>query len=114
MAPPASSFPDARVVAALCLQVAGYAALLALLSPETSTAVVEALAGVPAVVLIPIAVPAAPAALLALALGAALGAVGLPPASVPAVLLARGDVVFLVCAYVVGVVAARLDDPASA
>ena len=105
---------NGRVVAALVIQLVGYAALLALLSPETSTAVVGALAGAPPVVLIPLAVPAAPAALLALAVGAALGAVGLPPASVPAVLLARGDVVFFVCAYVVGVVAARLDGPASA
>ena len=105
---------NGRVVAAFLLQVAGYAALLALLSPETQTAVVEALAGVPAVVLIPLAVPATPAALLALAVGAVLGAVGLPPASVPAVLFAPGDVVFFICAYVVGVVAQLLDDPASA
>ena len=105
---------NGRVVAALIIQLVGYAALLALLSPETSTAVVGTLAGVPAVVLIPLAVPAAPAALLALAVGAALGAVGLPPASVPAVLLAPGDVVFFVCAYAVGVVAQLLDGPASA
>ena len=105
---------NARVVAALVIQLVGYAALLALLSPETSTAVVGALAGAPPVVLIPLAVPAAPAALLAFAVGAVLGAVGLSPASAPAVLFAPGDVVFLVCAYVVGVVAQLLDDPASA
>ena len=102
-----------RVVAAFLVQLAGYASLLALLSPETSTAVVDALAGAPPVVLTPLAVPAAPAALLAFAVGAVLGAVGLSPASVPAVLFAPGDVVFLVCAYVVGVVAARVDGPAS-
>ena len=105
---------NARVVAAFLVQLVGYAALLALLSPEAPTAVVEALAGIPAVVLIPLAVPAAPAALFTFAVGAVLGAVGLPPASVPAVLFAPGDVVFFVCAYVVGVIAARLDGPASA
>ena len=105
---------NGRVVATLLVQLAGYAALLALLSPEASTAVVDALAGAPPVVLIPLAVPATPAALLALAVGAALGAVGLSPASVPAVLLAPGDVVFFVCAYVVGIVARLLDGPASA
>ena len=105
---------NARVVAALVVQLVGYAALLALLSPEASTAVVGALAGVPPVVLIPLAVPAAPAALLTFVVDAALGAVGLPPASVPAVLFAPGDVVFFASAYAVGVVAARLDGPASA
>ncbi len=105
---------NARVVAALVLQVVGYAALLALLSPAELAGPVDAIAGVPAVVLIPLAVPATPAALLALAVGAVLGAVGLPPASLPAVLLADGDVVFFACACVVAVVAARLDGPASA
>jgi len=58
MAPPASSLLNARVVAALCLQVAGYAALLALFPHGSPSGVVDAVARAPPVVSIPLAIPA--------------------------------------------------------
>ena len=60
----------------------------------------------PAVMLIPFAVPAIPATLVALAVGAVTAAAGLPPESIPAVLLAAGDVFVYASAVAVGVAAA--------
>ena len=77
-------------VAAVVLQVVGYAALLVLFRHGDPTSVVEALSGVPAAILIPLAVPAIPATLVATAVGAVTAAVGLPPESIPAVLLGSG------------------------
>ena len=99
-----------RVVAAVVLQVVGYAALLALFPHGDPTRVVEALSGVPAVILIPLAVPAIPATLVATAVGAVTTAAGLPPESIPAVLLASGDVVVYASAVAVAVAAAWLQD----
>jgi hypothetical protein len=99
-----------RVVAAVVLQVVGYAALLVLFPHADPTSVVEALSGVPAVILIPLAVPAIPATLLALSVGAVTTAAGLPPQSIPAVLLASGDVYFYASAVVVAVTAAWVQD----
>jgi hypothetical protein len=53
--------------------------------------------------LAPIALPVVPAPVLALAAGAVLSLVGLPPETLPPVLLARGDALFFVAAYAVGV-----------
>ena len=106
MAPPASSFPDARVVAALCLQVAGYAALLAPSLPGTPSVVVDAVTRAPPVVLMPLAIPATPSTI---AVGAAPGAVGPAPESIPASVLARSDVLFFASAHTVGVAAAWAD-----
>ena len=99
-----------RVVAAVLIQVVGYAALLVLFPHGDPTRVVEALSGVPAVILIPLAVPAIPAALVALAVGAVTTAAGLPPESIPAVLLTSGDVFFYASAVVVAVAAAWLQE----
>jgi hypothetical protein len=99
-----------RVVAAVVLQVVGYAAILVLFSHDDPTSVVEALSGVPAVILIPLAVPAIPATFAATAVGAVTTAAGLPPESIPAVLLASGDVFVYASAVAVAVAAAWLQD----
>jgi hypothetical protein len=65
---------------------------------------------VPAVILIPLAVPAIPATLVAVAVGAVRTAVGLPPESIPAVLLASGDVFVYASAVVVAVAVAWRQD----
>lgn len=95
-----------RVAVAFVLQVVGYAALLAVFPHSEPSAVVEALQRVPAVLLIPFALPALAALALTLLVGAALSLAGLPPESLPALLLARGDALFFLCSYLVGVVAA--------
>jgi hypothetical protein len=99
-----------RVVAAVVLQMVGYAALLVLFPQGDPTSIVEALSGVPAVILIPLAVPAIPATLVALAVGAVTTAAGLPPESIPAILLASGDVFVYASAVVVAVGAAWLQE----
>lgn len=95
-----------RLTVALILQVVGSAALLAVYPHSEPTAVVEALQGVPTVLLVLLALPALPALALALAAGAVLSLVGLPPGSIPALLLARGDVLFFACAYAVAIASA--------
>ena len=95
-----------RVPVAFVLQVVGYAALLAVYPHSEPSAVVEALQGLPTVVLLPFALPALPALALTLLLGAVLSLVGLAPSSLPALLLARGDVLFFASAVVVAVASA--------
>ncbi|WP_254838332.1 hypothetical protein [Natronomonas marina] len=109
MSPTPSSFLNGRVVAAVVLQVVGYAALLVLVPHGSPTALVESLSAVPPVVLIPLAVLALPATVLAVVSGVALGAVGVAPQSIPAIALTRGDVLFFLGAYLVGVAAAWAD-----
>lgn len=101
-------FFDRRVLVALVLQVVGYAALLAVYPHSEPSAIVEAVRIVPSPVLVAIALPALPAVALAVLVGAVLVQFGLPPASIPALLLARGDVLFFASAYVVGVASAWL------
>ena len=96
-----------RLTVALLLQVVGYAALLAVYPHSEPSAVVEALQGLPTVLLLLLALPAVPALALTLAAGAVLSLVGLPPGSIPALLLARGDALFFACAYVVAIASAR-------
>jgi len=93
--------PVGRAVAAVGLQTLGCAAILVLFPHGEPSGLVETVSGLPTVVLIPLAVPAIPATLLAFGVGAVLTAGGLSPASIPAVLLARGDVVVLASAAVV-------------
>lgn len=92
-----------RLTVALVLQVVGYAALLAVYPHSEPSAVVESLRWLPAAILAPFALPAIPALALTLAVGAVLSLVGLSPGSIPALLLARGDVLFFACAYLVAV-----------
>ena len=99
-----------RVVAAVVLQVVGYAAIIVLFSHDDPTSVLEPVSRIPAVILIPLAVPAIPATLVATAVGAVTTAAGLPPESIPAVLLTSGDVFFYASAVVVAVAAAWLQD----
>jgi len=110
MVPDPVDLPMGRVLVALLLQTAGYAAMLALFPHSSPTTVVDHLAGVPPVVLIPLAIPAIPAVLLTVASGAVLGAVGTSPGSLPALFLARGDVLFVGCALAVALVAAWADE----
>lgn len=104
-----ADLPIGRVLAALILQTVGYAAVLVLFPHSSPTGVVEPLTGLPPVVLIPLAIPAIPSVLLTVALGAILGAAGIAPGSIPALLLARGDVLFFASALVVAIVAAWAD-----
>ena len=92
-----------RVVVAVLIQIVGYAALLAVFPHSEPSAFVEALGVIPWILLIPFAIPAIPATVLTIAIGAILSALGLSPEAIPALLLARGDVLFFVSAYVVGV-----------
>jgi hypothetical protein len=95
-----------RVAVAFALQTLGYAALLAVYPHSELSPVVEGLQAVPTVLLVPFALPAIPAFLLTLVLGGILSALGLSPQSLPAVLLARGDVVFFISASAIGVASA--------
>ena len=70
---------DRYVVAAILLQLAGYAALSTLVPHSDFAAAVEPLRHVPPILLVPIAVLAIPAVVVALALGALVSVVGLPP-----------------------------------
>ena len=103
---PERSLLDRRVVVAFLLQVVGYAALLAVFPHSEPAAVVETLRRLPTVVLVVAAMPPVPALALTLAVGGALSLVGLPPESLPALLLARGDVLFFASALTVPVASA--------
>jgi hypothetical protein len=105
---PERSLLDRRVVVAFLLQVVGYAALLAVFPHSEPAAVVETLRRLPTVLLVVAALPPVPALALALALavGGALSLVGLPPESLPALLLARDDVLFFASALTVPVASA--------
>lgn len=94
---------NGRVLVALVLQVVGYAALLAVYPHSEPSSLVETLHAAPTVVLVVVALPAVPALVLTLVVGAVLGLLGLQPASIPAILLTRGDVLFFACAYPVAV-----------
>lgn len=113
MSPKAADLPLGRVLAALLLQVVGYAALLVLFPHSSPTGLVDSLSAVSAVVLIPLAIPAIPATVLTIVLGVLLGAVWVPPESLPAILLTRGDVLFFASALVVAVAAAWADERTS-
>lgn len=106
MSPDRSRLVNRRLTVAFVLQVVGYAALLAVYPHSEPSAVVEALQGLPTPLLVVAALPALAALALTLAVGAVLSAVGVAPESVPALLLARGDVLFFACAYVVAVASA--------
>ena len=69
---------DGCVVAAILLQLAGHAALSALV-PHSDFASVEPLQNLPPILLIPIAVLAIPAVAVAIALGGLVSVVGLQP-----------------------------------
>lgn len=81
------------VVAGVLVQLLGYAALSALVPHGEFTVILEPLRRVPVVLLVPVALVAVPAVVLALALGALLSVVGVQP----------GIVVVIVSTYVVSV-----------
>lgn len=109
-----SLFMNRRVAVAFVFQILGYAALLAVYPHSELSPVVETLQGVPTLLLIPFVLPALPAFALTLALGGILSLVGLPPQSLPAILLARGDVLFFVAAYTVAVASGLINRRAEA
>lgn len=63
----------------MLLQLVGYAALSALVPHSDFATVVEPLQRVPAVLLVPVALIAVPAVIIAVALGALIAAIGLHP-----------------------------------
>lgn len=73
---------DRYVVAAVLIQLIGYAALSALVPHSDFAAVVEPLQRVPAILLVPVALVAVPAVILAVILGALLAVLGLQPTTV--------------------------------
>jgi hypothetical protein len=103
-----SSFLNRRVVVAFFLESLGYAALLAVVPHSDPSALAEAFQAVPTPILLPVATVAIPAAALVVAVGAVLSLVGFSATSIPPLLFARGDVLFLGSAYAVGVMALRL------
>jgi hypothetical protein len=88
-----SDWIDRHVLAAILLQLLGYAALSALVPHSDFAAVVEPLQGVPVLVLLPVALLAVPAVVLATGLGVVLSAVGFQSTTA----------LVLVCIYVVSV-----------
>lgn len=98
-----SRLVNRRVVVALLLQTVGYAAMLAIFPHSELTSLVETLQVVPTVLLVPVALPAIPALVLTLAIGGVFSVAGLPLESLPAILLANGDVVFFLSASIVAV-----------
>lgn len=74
-----SGWIDKYIVAAVVLQLVGYAALSALVPHSDFATVVEPLQRLPTVLLVPAALIAVPAVVIAIALGALLTAVGLQP-----------------------------------
>jgi hypothetical protein len=73
---------DGYVVAAILLQLAGYAALSALVPHGDFAAGVDPLQHVPPILLVPIAILAIPAVVIAIALGVLISVVGLQPTTV--------------------------------
>ena len=73
---------DGYVVAAILLQLAGYGALSALVPHSDFAASVEPLRNLPPILLIPIAILAIPAVVVAIALGVLVSVVGLQPTTV--------------------------------
>lgn len=96
---------DSRVLALLCLQVAGYGALLAVVAHSEHSVVVTFLRDLPTVVLVPIAAFGVPAVGLSIALGAVTSLLGVPPESLPSLAFARGDALVLLAAYALAVTA---------
>jgi hypothetical protein len=98
-----ATFLNRQVATAFLLQVAGYAALLAVYPTGDPVGVVSALQALPAPLLVVVALPAIPATALAIGLGAALSTVGFAPGGLPPLLFARGDVVVFAAAYLLAV-----------
>lgn len=88
-----SDWVDRYIIAAVLLQLVGYAALSALIPHSDFATVVEPLQRLPAVLLLLVALVAIPAVVIAVALGALLVAVGLHPT----------NALVLAGAYLVGV-----------
>ena len=88
-----SDWVNKYVLATVVLQLVGYAALSALVPHGDFATVVAPLQRVPTVLLVPVALVAVPAVVIAVALGALLTAVGLQPT----------NTLVLVGAYLAGV-----------
>lgn len=97
------------VLLAFVLQVASYAALLGFFEHGDVTPLVAAVRQLPAPVLAVLAPWAVPAVAVTIAVGVALEyALGAQVTQLGAVLLTRGDLLFLVVAYLLSVGVARL------
>jgi hypothetical protein len=98
---------NGRVLVAFLLQVIGYGALLAIYQHSDPASLVEPLQRAPTPLLIPFAAFGVPEVVLATVLGALLSSVGLSAETIPALLVARGDVVVFVAAYGISVAGLR-------
>lgn len=87
------------------LQIVGWVGLVATFghSPAPVVGWVQTLPEIVRLLLLPLGVLAIPALVIALALGWVLSLAGVPPASIPSLLIARGDVLVFASAYVVAV-----------
>ena len=74
-----SDWSNKYVIAAVLLQLVGYAALSALVPHSDFATIVAPLQSLPTILLVPVALIAIPAVVIATALGAVLAAVGLQP-----------------------------------
>lgn len=96
------------VVGLFLTQVIGWIVLMAMFD-HTDTGIVGWVSHLPEgarIALLPFAVVALPAVILAVVLGFALSIIGIDPASIPAILLVSGDVLGLLSAYLLAIGAA--------
>lgn len=108
MRPAPSTLLNRYVVLAFVVQVASYAALLAIFEHGDVTPLVGAVRRLPAPVLAVLAPWALPAVAVTVAVGTGLDALALGATRLGPVLLTSGDPLFLVVAYLLSVGGARL------
>lgn len=94
-----------EVTVLFVLQIVGWVGLVATFdhSPAPVVGWVQTLPEIVRLLLLPLGVLAIPTLAISLAVGWVLSLAGLPPASIPPVLIAQGDVLVFASAYVVAV-----------
>ena len=105
MESPVSTLWNRYVVALFSLQIVGWIGLVATFdhSPGPAVEWVQTLPAVVRLPLLPLGLLAIPALGVALAVGWLLSLAGVPPASIPPILIAQGDVLVFASAYLVAV-----------
>jgi len=100
-----SRFVNKYVVSLFLVQIVGWVGLVATFdhSPGPVVGWVQMLPELVRLLLLPVAILSIPALVLALVVGWGLSLGGLPPESIPPLLIARGDVLVFAGAYVVAV-----------
>jgi hypothetical protein len=104
-----SVFVNKYVISLFVVQVAGWIALVATFdhSPGAVVGWVQALPEAVRLPLLPLGLLAIPALGIALAVGWLLSLAGLPPETIPTILIAQGDVLVFASAYIVAVATGR-------